>query len=514
MWERLRGRRGSSGSSAERPSSYVDVPGRVFGLEKASAIAMLGEFREKTQLILGGQLTHYLNSFYEGIELSQEASGILSTNESPKDTLVIRALRQGRQIINRNNQVAEYLMSAAFKLVKEREEILQGECSIGVSKCIDGRLPEHIFAFLTGMSETMAGVLPTETRLDGKKRLKNKTLEQSIARRAQEGPLLEWMIAHTKCGAMKKWQGERAGKANKFKSGDLIAENFNLFQDSIEAITDTYNSTATANGKTPLERVCVRAVYDVDTMGITVGYGEEQQLSSTALAQQLCGEFEDVHAIYADSFTDLDHLKEKETAVIDLVDRLFKNQTFNKTIENALSNLQETAGLTAEQQQAFRFFIARFTAFQILTGVHTGKEESHIRHPFAEHDEQYMAISVEEGLNVTVGQYEPEDQVFGAVVSGKEEAIDHILTEESLMTAHGKEHPHLLFISNAIDEEAVELDSPTKYKQARANLARNFWDIVNDPRIAREIQLGRIVPIPVIMGNRSREILEIPNLAL
>jgi len=65
------------------------------------------------------------------------------------DKLAIRAFRQGWQIINRNNLVADYLASHSFKIVKEREEVQQGECSIGVSKCIDGRLPEHIFAFLT-----------------------------------------------------------------------------------------------------------------------------------------------------------------------------------------------------------------------------------------------------------------------------------------------------------------------------------------------------------------------------
>ena len=119
------------------------------------------------------------------------------------------------------------------------------------------------------------------------------------------------------------------------------------------------------------------------------------------------------------------------------------------------------------------------------------------------------SISIESVLKI-VGQYDPSEQAFGAVVSNKDQAVEHIKTELSLLDANGKaKPPYILFISNAVDEA-----SGNGRKQARANVARNFRFIVENEEIAQAVKDGIIVPIPVIITNRSRTIIEVPNLAL
>jgi hypothetical protein len=84
-------------------------------------------------------------------------------------------------------------------------------------------------------------------------------------------------------------------------------------------------------------------------------------------------------------------------------------------------------------------------------------------------------------------------------------------------TASKATRPYVLFISNALAEDARDVVTGRPngaLKQARANVAKNFRDITEDPEIAGKIKSGEIVPIPVIITNRSRKIVEIPNLAL
>lgn len=470
---------------------------------------------------LDSQLSNYLRYFYAGIELSPVSLQLFPGTENVKAELERKALNQSLEIAERNNEVANILRSPEYNILLERQRKQKGECAMGVSNCIDGRIPTvHLLGFIAGVSETMAGVLQTvKSKLDKRIRLKSQTLDQSISGRPSQdySDLLEIFLAHVHCGAMAKWAKERKGGPEEFKSDDLISENLNLFKEGLEAVTRIYNNSAVSVGREPLKKVGIKAVYDPESMGVTFGYGEQNPISTTQLAEQLSPEFAEFHGKFAASFTDLGKFIEKETAVTDLIDKLYSNDSFNKAIVSALSELDELKDLTPDQQNAFRFFVAKFTASQILTGIHVG--DVPLNHPFTEHSEKYMTITVDDGLNVNVGQYDPQEQVFAAVVTDKEDAIDHILTEKSLMdNANKTTRPYILFISSALAEDApqkTETGRPSgALKQARANLAKNFRDITEDPRIVDLIRSGEIVPIPTIITNRSRQIVEVTNLAL
>ena len=465
---------------------------------------------------LNGQLSTYLRYFYSNIELSPQSADFFLGTENVKAELESKALKQSLEIIQRNNDVASLLKSPEYQQLIDRQREQKGDCAVGVSNCVDGRIPTvHLLGWMAGVSESLAGVLPTYTStLDGRVRLESQTLEQSIAARPSQeySELLEIFLAHDHCGAMAKWRDEGKG----FQSDDLVAENLSLFKNGVEAVTRKYNNSAVAAGRQPLQTVGIRAVYDPETMGVTVGRGEQNPLSTTDLARSLVAEFEDVHGQFAYNFTDLGKLIEKEKAVTDLIDKLYGNEGFTMAVDSALTNLDELKGLTPKQQKAFRFLIAKFTASQILTGIH--EKTDHTHHPFTEHSEKYMAVTVDDGLNVNVGQYDPEEQSFAAVVSNRDQAVSHILTEVSLMdTASKATRPYVLFISNALAEDARDVVTGRPngaLKQARANVAKNFRDITEDPEIAGKIKSGEIVPIPVIITNRSRKIVEVPNLAL
>lgn len=483
----------------------------------------LGQRLEKARIPKNGfdvQLETYLRFLYSRLTFLPEAAEIYPTTDNIQAKVEIDGYKRGLEIIHRNNEVADILNGDEYRTILRRQRHQKGPCAIGICACIDGRLPIiHLVGQTAGVTETMAGEQKTRhSSLDGRLELASTTLGLSIASKPtkENAQLLEGVIAHDDCGAMKKKQAELIKKGTPLPFDDLILSNFDIFSDSLAAMTRKYNNAATSMDRETLNKVGIRFAYFPERMALVAGYGDDSgnTLSSFEIATQLSTRYPDYDSKYQTNFEKLEVLLDKERDLTDLVDKLFADVDFNQRIAESLNVINELASLTPEQSQAYRYIMARISALNILTGTYKTKETDHkfhVNHPFAHHNESYMALTVEDGLNPTVGQFDPEVQVFGAAVSNIGEAIDHIKTESILMDKRDDAlHPRILFISAGVAEDSKE----EGIKQARATLARSFNSIVGNRDILKLIKTGKIVPIPVIIKNRSAQIIEIPNLAL
>lgn len=470
--------------------------------------------------ILAPQMHDYLHYFSAGIRwIPEELTTNFPNTDHPKAEISRFASEQILAFLRRNVEVNGILNSEKYRDLMARQRVLKGRSAIGVTGCIDGRDPYiHLFGWTAGVSETMAGVVGTYTsRVDGKTRLKSPTIEQSISNRPKraDSELLEIFLAHEHCGAMAKWA--QKGGVSKFvfdTNSDLVVANLALFDPGINAIERRYNSAAVALGKQPLERVGIKAVYSPETMGIELGYGTKDSISTANLARALSQSFPEYHLKYRNDFHKLERFLDKEEDVTNLIEDLYRNLLFLEAFATA-SESDELKELSKAQLDAVKFVLAKFLANQILSGTYIHQEAEdrgdHV-HPFESHAEAYMAITIDDGLNITVGQHDPEMQVFGATVPTTRDAVEHILTEVSLLDATGKRSkPYIIFISNAVAED---MDERGTMKQARVVLSTHFNQIIANKDISRMIRSGVLVPVPVIIQNRTNQIVEIPNLFL
>ena len=152
-------------------------------------------------------------------------------------------------------------------------------------------------------------------------------------------------------------------------------------------------------------------------------------------------------------------------------------------------------------------YVARSNvSFQYLTGLYKEADDPH--HPYAEHEEDYQAVALD---GLTLGQYDPEHQVFGASPASAEEAIDVINTQCALMDSIGKaKPPYMLFLSRAVPGAT---GNNGMLENQRGMLRTTFNKVLGDPIIFERVAKGELVIIPIIL-DKTRRPLEIPNLAI
>lgn len=483
------------------------------------------ELDEKT-LSLAPDLGSYLTGFYSRLWSVEE----LSFRPEAIQVAGSRAL----EIIDRNNLIARLISSEDYEEVVAREKILRGPCALGASICIDGRLPIlHMFGRVVNCWEKTAGEIQIEpSPVDSSPQLSSGRLTEAIIDRVSKGQLLEILIAHTSlkdpahgCGAMiaRQLQGE-------FLPGDdLVLENLKIHKQSAEAITGLYNRAAEAYGGEKLERVAIAAVFDTDTMGFMFGYGEENPLFTTDLSYHLIEKDGELVSSLVKRFgqaygqpgglrllfTEADLYVGIERMLANISSFLLDYEKFRDPVDNYLA--LRLSDLTSEQQQALRFVIARNVAFQYLTGLYKEKDKEHPDHPFAAHGEGYQAISLE---GVSPGQFDPEEQVFGASPDTVEESIDHILTQCTLMDK-GKvaEEPYILFVSTATSIGRAEgilagerVEAALERDRGRN---RELWNkILHNQDIMDRVKKGGLLVVPVLIDDRTRQIVEVLNHAI
>lgn len=462
---------------------------------------------------LSQQLDNYLKDFYARMVTKGEFD-VKPSLESIR--------RQGLHIIDINNRVSEMHDSERYQDQKERHKRQRGRCAIGMCQCIDGRnsIP-HGIDQVGSVWETKAGILKLEDSPfgDGIKTLESSRLEESIAERAQnseKGPLLEVLFAHTSlhnpdhgCGAMKQ---RLANGVVPEGTTDLVLENLRLHEESAKVIDGIYNRNVSDESK-KLAKVAIAGVQDTDTMGYVFGYETDAPLRTTTLAAEL----EDAltegltnkygvkipAGTFRKNFNEIETFLDQSDFIYEGNEVLLKNDHFLDSVNSFLDKTHPE--LVEDQRQAFRYMVARNVSFQHLTGLY--KEAGHPNHPFSDHEEDYQAVSLD---GITMGQYDPEHQVFGASPANAEEAIDHITTQCALMDSIGKaEKPYMLFLSRTVPGI---LASNGMLENERGILRKTFTIILKDQVINKRIRSGELALVPVLL-DKTRRTVQIPNFA-
>lgn len=498
----------------------------------------------KEKLNIGDQIRDYFISYSSDMQFDESVRETFPNAIAPRYEIAEQAERIVAEVVERNNKMSEIIASHEYKAVLTRQRDLRGSCAIGETDCIDGRIGNlHTAGPAIGITEEMAGKTDTYTsKMTGEIKLKSQTLEGAVEGRPfQDSPqLLQFLHAHgevnqipteepdedlieikSNCGAMMKFQQEASERNEPFASSDLIAENFRLLEDSKQAITRTYNRAARDANQKELKTVAIRAVYDTKSQGIVLGYGDPKTppLFTTDLTNLL---EEDIKSHFSSAdydqrlqepgsfrqgFTRIENFFHKEQLTTDIIEYLMEHPQVIDTIDDATHLYSELRGLTSEQVQALTFKVAKSMAFQYLTGLH--RKELSSEHPFSNHQEQYMAITIDDGYGATVGQYDPEIQVFAANTATITSAVDHVKTIVTLMDHYNGAKPYILMISSGISEGNTSGDV---LKQARATVGRTFNGIMQNDDIAQLARAGVIVPVPAIVTSRNNRVIEVPNL--
>lgn len=452
------------------------------------------------------QLNEYFTSLYQrldGWQMDGRQTSEFIENISEK----------ANSIIELNNKISKYYQSEEYKVLKEEEKKQRNGCAIGIVQCIDGRISiPHFVDQSASVWEKAAGILHLEeSPLDGKPMLKSKRLHRAIAERAQnpnKDPLLEVLIAHTSlsnpehgCGAMiaKKTSGEYPEDA------DLVLENLKIHNQRADVITNIYNANVHSS-KEKLKRVAITAVYDTDHMSLVLGYGTDTILNATDLASSLVDEISTTVNIapgkYSQNYQKAETFSQQKKDIIKINEFLLSNETFLKAVNQQID--ANFSDLTPSQKSALRYLVARNVSFQYLSRLYENSDTTH-HHPFAHHGEGYQAVALD---GVTLGQQDPENQVFGASPSSAEEAIGHIQTQCILSDKIGvAEKPYILFISKTF---AGDLSNGNRENE-EGLLMETWTKILRDAYIRDRVVRGELVVVPVLINSSTRETINVPN---
>lgn len=430
------------------------------------------------------------------------------------------------RIIERNNLVSEVLDDPSFKRIVQGKMELAGKVVIGFVFCIDGRIPSIFlgdrFAKYWEVPAGEIGVVKRKS--DGKMIPSSTDLGESLRRRVTSGKeLLEIVFAHTSlldpqdgCGAM------AAKRAAGLLSPKLSNENANLKileLKTIPALTNLYNDMRTQKGFEPLRRVGVPALYDTDSFGVILNYDKKssgKSLSTTELTNEYKESITEyfvqenlVFGSYKQKFHDLKYLTIFFSNLLKVMRVLLSDRKFFSLQDILKKYITENyEDLTSNQKKALRFFLTRSIALQYLTGLSAANKKN-IDHPFAEHEEEYMAISVR---GATIGKYDPEAQGFSSTPADAESAISNIKTKISIMS-NSKEHknrPYLLFICNLLNKADLK-ENNRVLKRAMVTNAELLRDVFADPQLGEMVRKANIIPVPVLIAEETAEVLKIAD---
>ena len=464
--------------------------------------------KKDRSLIIG--LGKYLTDFYNRLHLTtliKRDRGVLREN----------VFQNALGFIANNNKVARIYASPEFDTIVKKEKESRGPCSIGISICIDGRV---VIPFIAGRlvkaHEAKAGIIEeAPSPIDGINEISSGRLAEAIKKRASEGDLLEILFAHTSlhhpdhgCGAMTQMKE----KHDFPEEVELVRENLKIQQKKAQLIKKLFNKERMRLHEPELARLAISAVYDTDSMGVILDWNKKKNYSTTKLTERIVDSLHKYLStlkdsasikpgVLADFYTNPNWAYTLEGLIAEIIPEILKFPAFadptNTFIEKSYSDLNN------KQKQALLFFLARTVAFQYLTGSY--KADPHLH---AYHAEDFQSIS-QDGPNI--GQFMTDAQVFGAGPLSPQTAVEHILTQTSLMEQHSKgQKPYVLFIVKSVSA-AVEPDSMERIRGINRDY---FMAILSDPKIQQLIKDGVLAPIPAIINEKTREVIKIPNFAI
>ncbi len=430
------------------------------------------------------------------------------------------------KIIERNNLVSESLGTSEFRKIVDEKKKLLGRIVIGFVFCIDGRIPSVFLGDrFAKFWEVPAGEIAVVSRKsDGKLIPSSTDLGESLRRRVTSGmELLEIVFAHTSlidpshgCGAMaaKRKMGKLSPKLSNEEANLKILE-----EKTIPALTNLYNEFRIQKGFKPLERVGIPALYDTDSFGVILNSdkkGNGRSLSTTELTNTFKETITEslikenlVFGVYKHKFHDLKYINVFFLNLLKVTKKLLSEKKFSALQDILKSYIAENYGeLTPNQKKALRFFLTRSIALQYLTGLSSANKKN-IDHPFAEHGETYMAVSIR---GATIGKYDPEDQGFSSTPADSNSAISNIKTKMSIMdtSKENSKRPYLLFICNLLNEADLK-ENNRVLQRAMATNAELLKDILIDSELGVLVRKAQIIPVPVLIAEDTGEVLKIAD---
>lgn len=426
------------------------------------------------------------------------------------------------QVIDRNNHVARILETPSYRILEKSQKRFLGNTILGHVLCIDGRIPAIFLGgrFSRYFETPAAEITVIKRKSDGSLIPDSTDLNEALRIAASdEADLLEIVLAHTSltnphhgCGAM---AGKRkAGILDK----NLSNEEANLKilkEQSIPALTNVYNEFREQNGLPSLKTVAISALYDTDTFGLIFNYDlkkEGKELSTTELTKEFSENLNEyfiknnlVLGSFKEKFSDLKYLIHFSSNLLKVVSSILSGDA-SKELLAKINDYTETSypNLTDDQKKALRFVIIRNIALQFLIGSCNIKK-SNLDHPFAEHEEGYMAVAMRGG---TIGKFDPENQVFACSPSDPKSAIGTINVMLSIMGDSPKIKPYILFVCNSVNSRDLKENNQIIQRLMGSN-AGLLRDIVEDEKLGKMIENGEIIPIPVLISEDTREVLRI-----
>ncbi|NMC36226.1 hypothetical protein GYA49_04225 [Candidatus Beckwithbacteria bacterium] len=421
------------------------------------------------------------------------------------------------QIIESNDTMAEILAGDPFQKLLQREKELAGsdEVQIGGIFCVDGRLPS-LFSRLLNTWRSAGSYVPKVGALLGT------ALEH--AAKEKDRFLLELVTSHY---SGKTGHGCGWAKATLQQYFDPNPEEVRDFArkvagGTLNVITQKFNEFCKADGVTPQERVGVQIEIDTDDFGLTLvapeNRGVEMQVESLNMARLAIhhkseilaldkSRFKDKAGIYLEKFDKTESFLEFYGDIVDLTDCLLN--TKNSLVKEVDAFIREYfSDLVPAQIKGLKFMLVRNIAFEFLTGLN--EVEGEPTHSFVEHDERAMVFSPR---GKRFGRFLTNLQLFGTTPSNTEEAISAILMEIGLLEAHEGQKPHILFLSEPVDEKVwIELGEKNELRDlVISKQAQLFIDLHQNIEIKRLVKEGKIVIVPLIVDADTAKVLERPD---
>lgn len=506
------------------------------------------------------QLKSYFKNFHKRV-----LNGTPAHERTEKDLKAEAALLYAHDVLLRNDEMCVLIKSPEYDPIRKGEKALKGKTEIGKIFCIDGRIARIFESFAINTWEKAAGLIRTERRESDNKLIPSspslcESIRAKIDKDDPEKDLLEINAAHYDstssehgCAAINLIRRALARNENEYETASaseksiieedllrksdleevLSAEDIKAIMDAptpedanliilekinVEAISNYYNDVREQLDLKPLARVGISALYDTATMGLELRYDGER-ISTTDLtnkyaeAIEIFGKTLGVASFgsYKSALRDPDLFVEFSHKLLDLETELIENtngnfDNINAEVDSYISD--HLNDLTPGQKKALRFKMLRKVAFQHLTGLSKIPESGHPEHPFAHHNEAYIAVSVQGQF---VGKYDLVEQEFGTSPADIETAVSETLVANLVMdTNHLKEdETRVAFICSSASR-ADWKNKTEGLRRARANNAELIRGIAKNDKLKALMKAGKIIPIPVLL-DENRKVLEIPD---
>lgn len=451
-----------------------------------------------------------------------------------KDQQSEEALEYALETTTRNNLLSDLIHSKQFKSeIRDLDKQTSSDAKSGEIYCTDGRIPRYMLPFDVNTQEVLGGIIAIRERPFDKYTIpKGTSLCEAIrSKESIKHGLVEKTYGHYDsvnipnkgCAANTKFLDHLAKKPEAYLhlfSADEIDELFKLSpqeanlrhieRTTARAITNFYNSARIAEGYPPLQRVCTPGLIDTAHMGVEFRSGNDI-ISTTDLSQRY-REFIDSLDIapfgdFHDTFTQDSNYFDLQKARAQITNAVMTNKggLFTPLLAEIASYINRNYfDLQRNQAQRWTKSTVDIISWQHLTGLSKYTPD----HAFANHNERVLALS-DRGL--LIGKYLP-DQIFGTTAADPKDGANQVAVETEVLDQQGLvlNQPRILFICGSASAQEIKINKKS-LSRAKQDMADMLLAIVSNPNLKKQMQEGRLIPMPVLLDDVTRKVLAVPD---